>query len=102
MPQVALQVDAGAAFLVLRLLRGEKVLLACRVRGGSTVESGAMSRIPVLLTAALAMTVAASVSARSEDTSLSPPIACANGLIGGVNCVPTKKDLKESRAAFER
>jgi general secretion pathway protein D len=48
------------------------------------------------------MTVAASVSARSEDTSLSPPIACANGLIGGVNCVPTKEDLKESRAAFER
>jgi len=61
-----------------------------------------MSRIPVLLTAALAMTVAARVSARSEDTSLSPPIACANGLIGGVNCVPSKKDLKESRAAFER
>jgi general secretion pathway protein D len=61
-----------------------------------------MSRIPVLLTAALAMTVAASAWARSEDGSLSPPIACANGLIGGVNCVPTKKDLKESRAAFER
>jgi general secretion pathway protein D len=61
-----------------------------------------MSRIPVLLTAVLAMTVAASVWARSEDSSLSPPIACANGLIGGVNCVPTKKDLKESRAAFER
>jgi len=61
-----------------------------------------MSRIPVLLTAALAMTVAASRSARSEDASLSPPIACANGLIGGVNCVPTKKDLKESRTAFER
>jgi general secretion pathway protein D len=48
------------------------------------------------------MTVAATVSARGEDTSLSPPIACANGLIGGVNCVPTKEDLKESRAAFER
>jgi general secretion pathway protein D len=61
-----------------------------------------MSRIPVLLTAALAMTVAARVWARSEDSSLAPPIACANGLIGGVNCVPTKKDLKESRAAFER
>jgi general secretion pathway protein D len=61
-----------------------------------------MPRIPVLLTAALALTVAASVSARSEDTSLARPIACANGLIGGVNCVPTKKDLKESRAAFER
>src|SRR5215831_1247157 len=61
-----------------------------------------MSRIPVLLTAALVITVAASVSARSEDASLSPPITCANGLIGGVNCVPTRKDLKESRVAFER
>ncbi|PYQ39774.1 MAG: hypothetical protein DMG99_15460, partial [Acidobacteria bacterium] len=40
--------------------------------------------------------------ALSADLPLSPPIACANGLIGGVNCIPTKSDLKNSREAFER
>jgi tetratricopeptide (TPR) repeat protein len=38
----------------------------------------------------------------AADQPLSPPIACANGLIGGMNCVPTKNDLKNSREAFER
>jgi general secretion pathway protein D len=37
-----------------------------------------------------------------EETSTAPPISCANGLIGSINCLPTKKDLKEARAAFER
>jgi general secretion pathway protein D len=32
---------------------------------------------------------------------LSPPVACANGLVGGINCIPTKKDLKDSREAFD-
>jgi len=29
------------------------------------------------------------------------PITCANGLVGGVNCIPTKGDLKHSREAFD-
>src|SRR5579863_7570942 len=37
-----------------------------------------------------------------EETSTAPPISCANGLIGSINCLPTKKDLKEAQAAFER
>lgn len=62
-----------------------------------------MSRIPSILWALfLAVTLGTSVSARGEDSSLAPPIACANGLIGGVNCIPTKHDLKASREAFER
>jgi hypothetical protein len=36
------------------------------------------------------------------DTSPAPPISCANGLIGSINCIPTKKDLKEAREAFDR
>jgi len=40
--------------------------------------------------------------ARAADQPLSPPIACGNGLIGGINCIPTKADLKSSREAFER
>jgi Flp pilus assembly secretin CpaC len=62
-----------------------------------------MSRIPSILWALfLAVTLGTSVSAPCEDSSLAPPIACANGLIGGVNCIPTKHDLKASREAFER
>jgi general secretion pathway protein D len=40
--------------------------------------------------------------ALAADLPLSPPIACANGLIGGISCIPTKADLKGSREAFER
>jgi general secretion pathway protein D len=40
--------------------------------------------------------------ALAADTSVAPPISCSNGLIGGINCIPSKKDLKESREAFDR
>ena len=50
----------------------------------------------------IAVTVGLSVFAQAADDPLTPPITCANGLVGGVNCIPTKKDLKESRQAFER
>lgn len=62
-----------------------------------------MSRIPVTFGALLiAVTLGTSASAGAADDPLAPPIACANGLIGGVNCTPTKQDLKESRQAFAR
>ncbi len=38
----------------------------------------------------------------AADTPLPPPISCANGLVGGINCIPTRKELKNSREAFER
>lgn len=38
----------------------------------------------------------------AADPDLAPPVSCANGLAGGINCIPTKKDLKESREAFQR
>ena len=38
----------------------------------------------------------------ATDESASLPISCGNGLIGGVNCVPTKKELKEARQAFNQ
>ena len=41
-------------------------------------------------------------SAQGADQPLSAPITCANGLIGGINCIPTKSDVKNSREAFER
>ncbi len=40
-------------------------------------------------------------AARSEEAP-APPISCANGLVGGINCIATKKDLKDAREAFQR
>jgi general secretion pathway protein D len=62
-----------------------------------------MSRIQLIVMAAIAAaTLAISAPARSEETPASPPLSCSNGLIGGAGCIPSKKDLKESREAFER
>ncbi|HTZ82525.1 MAG TPA: hypothetical protein VMB66_05010 [Candidatus Acidoferrales bacterium] len=40
--------------------------------------------------------------ARAEDAASAPPIRCDNGLVGGVNCTPSAKDLKEAHAAYKR
>jgi general secretion pathway protein D len=40
--------------------------------------------------------------AAADDHALSAPIACSNGLVGGVNCIVTKSDLKQAKAAFQR
>ena len=54
------------------------------------------------MAALLAAGIAAGVPACAADASFSPPVSCANGLVGGVNCIPTRKDLKGSREAFDR
>ena len=51
-----------------------------------------------VLTACLAI----SGHARADDHGSSPPVACNNGLVGGVNCIVTKSDLKQAKAAFRR
>lgn len=38
----------------------------------------------------------------ADDLSSAPLISCGNGIPGGVNCLLTKKDLKEARIAFAR
>lgn len=39
----------------------------------------------------------------ADDAPVSAPIiSCGNGVPGGTNCVPSKKDLKEARRAYER
>jgi hypothetical protein len=56
----------------------------------------------IFMAALLGASMAAGVPARAADASVSPPVSCANGLVGGVNCIPTRKDLKDSREAFGR
>jgi general secretion pathway protein D len=49
-----------------------------------------------------AAALAAPAWSQGDDATLAPPITCANGLIGGINCVPTREDLKHAREAFKR
>src|SRR5579872_495162 len=60
---------------------------------------GSKSRICAAV--CLAAVLAACPFALADDAS-APPIRCDNGLVGGVNCVPSAKDLKEAHAAYKR
>jgi hypothetical protein len=48
----------------------------------------------------LAATLAAPAFGARGDDSSAPPISCGNGIPGGVNCLVSKKELKEARNAF--
>ncbi len=48
----------------------------------------------------LAVTLASSTHAVGDDGSAPPLISCGNGVPGGVNCIVSKKQLKEARSAF--
>ena len=51
----------------------------------------------------VAATLAAPAFAVADDpSSTAPAISCGNGIPGGMNCVVSKKDLKEARKAFAR
>lgn len=42
-----------------------------------------------------------SFAAAGENSALTPPVTCVNGVPGGVHCITSKHDLKEARVAFE-
>ena len=52
--------------------------------------------------ALLAMTLASPAFAGGDDPSAPPPVACSSGIPGGVNCIVSKKEMKEARGAFAR
>lgn len=56
----------------------------------------------ILILAAALLAPIASSSAKDGDSSLPLPLSCGNGLIGGVNCIPSKKEIKEARQAYEQ
>ena len=58
-----------------------------------------MRRTSFILITVFAGLLCAPRLARGDD-STPPPISCANGLIGGVNCIITKKDLNDAHEAF--
>jgi hypothetical protein len=40
--------------------------------------------------------------AASDEPVDAPVISCGNGVPGGINCIPSKKDIKEARNAYSR
>lgn len=61
-----------------------------------------MRHTSILITTVLAVLASVSSMAHADDAPSGLPISCGNGLIGGVNCAVTKKDLKEAHEAFTR
>lgn len=69
----------------------------------TTLESREMSRTSFIIAlGVLAVALATSASAANDDPASVAPIMCRNGLPGGVNCVVSKKDLKEARTAYDK
>ena len=58
-----------------------------------------MARLFSIFMTAVCLAIVPQIAMAAEP-SLSLPVSCANGLIGGINCIPTKKDLQDSREAF--
>jgi general secretion pathway protein D len=59
----------------------------------------------LFLVALLAMTLALPGLAGGDDASAAsapPPVACSSGIPGGVNCIVSKREMKEAREAFAR
>jgi general secretion pathway protein D len=54
----------------------------------------------ILVVGLLAITLASAAFAGGDEAASAPPISCGNGVPGGVNCVVSKKELKEARYAF--
>ena len=52
--------------------------------------------------ALLFVTLAAVSAAWADDSDLTPPTTCRNGIPGGVSCITTKKDQKDAQEAFKR
>lgn len=61
---------------------------------------GSKSRIRAVV--CLAAVLAVCTFASASDEASAPPIRCDNGLVGGVNCIPSAKDLKQAHAAYKR
>jgi len=55
-----------------------------------------------IFAALLAAACALPAGAATDESPPPLPISCGNGLIGGVNCIPTKQDLKQAREAFNQ
>ena len=62
-----------------------------------------MRRTRLILAACLSLALTATpLSAGSDEPIDVPVISCGNGVPGGINCVPSRKDLKQAHDAYTR
>ena len=61
-----------------------------------------MRRTFLIFFGGLLVALVPAFAAGDDPADVVPPVSCGNGIPGGVQCVPSKKDLKEARAAFAR
>jgi general secretion pathway protein D len=66
----------------------------------SLLSAAVVSQVPAAL-AIIGMAFSAAALA-ADDSDLTPPIICGSTIPGGMNCVPTKEDLKKARQAYSR
>ena len=59
-----------------------------------------MRRKTFIIAAGILAATLGSAAFAGDDPSSAPPISCGNGIPGGVNCLVSKKELKEARYAF--
>jgi general secretion pathway protein D len=60
-----------------------------------------MRRVRSIIGVCLLAALASIPSFAGSDPPIAPPtISCSNGVPGGVNCMPSKKDFQEARAAY--
>jgi general secretion pathway protein D len=70
---------------------------------GTKLESKTMRRgILIFVSGLLSATLSLPLLASADDSPASAPTTCRSGVPGGVNCVVSKQDKKEARAAYER
>src|SRR5579862_7743977 len=59
-----------------------------------------MRRKGLIITVGFLVAMLASAAFAKDDPSSLAPISCGNGIPGGINCLVSKKELKEARSAF--
>ncbi len=74
--------------------------MACAILAETTLKSHDVQYKAFILAAGLLATSASTAFAAHDDPISPPVISCGNGVPGGVNCITSKKELKEARAAF--
>ena len=73
--------------------------MAYPVHAKTTLESHEMRREGLIIAAGLLVATLVSAAFAGDDPS-SVPISCGNGVPGGINCLVSKKELKEARSFF--
>jgi general secretion pathway protein D len=56
----------------------------------------------IVFTCVFALVSIARATAGEDSSTAAPPVTCANGVPGGINCIPSKEDLKHARDAYAR